>query len=306
MSEHEPAVKQDPEKTPAFLEINEYLEDAMSTQLAAYRSERLSFLVNLDRFAEEAKSSALEQHAKRLAEEFRESIDVYLLQIFKLLDLRNNPEALGTILSRRNTAPWIKLASAEERQDMGGDTEAAYRLGTNTIYFPSRAELGRAEYPYFRHVFIHELIHGWISGGIDLERSSQLPLEEAITEFFAFSVTGIIQEHYGGLKGLAAALYDLDRDMLVDWYCLRNDDVFLTRLESNLRRFHPRAEAEGIARQVVRLVYEMRSVAEQVEAKVRVAASNLSEEELKEHVREAQTQAVEDLLEELAAKIRQR
>ena len=296
------AINTNSEEAPGVVEMSWYLKES-AHRYTRYQLVRTSFLVNLDRFAEEAKGSVLEQNAKKLAEDFRQSIDVYMLRIFQLLDLQNNPEALGPVLSRRNKTPEIRLASEEERQIHGEDANAWYDIEDNTIAFAPTERF--RSYDSLKHTFFHEFAHAWIGGRGETRKTERDPhwiLEEAMAEFIAFSITGIANKQYENPRMLAAGLYDLDRDMFVDWYCLRNDDAFLVRLERNLRRFHSQAEAELIAQRVVGLDRKMPFALERVAAESRESNSDPSEEELIE----AAIQLSENELAELATKIRQR
>lgn len=310
MSEGEPSFPTtDPEEALGLEEMNSYLSESANAY-QRYRVDSLSLLVNLRKFSEETKGSALGEYARQLEQEMGESIHVYLLKLFQAIDLKNNPEVLKCVLGqkRKKQMPQLRLDSKEEAEHHYVDYAARYDYNSNTIYFRGATP---DSYEIFRSTFLHELTHGWISGIGWRPWTAQLShwiLEEGITEFLASQVTGLYGRVYRWQQNLAAALYDLDKDMLMDWYCMRDDDGFRARLAQNLKKYHPATEAETMAQQVVSIVEEVDMIGYRAYSKERRALKGkvADEDEIEDLARQAGNRAAGDFVEQLITKIHQR
>ncbi|MFH0821010.1 MAG: hypothetical protein V1908_04510 [Candidatus Peregrinibacteria bacterium] len=228
--------------------LNEYLADdpELKAHVEAYRK---SLFEEMDQLVQSVKEEpSLTESCQRMVNTLKINWDTIVFKLFRLIDLKNNPEMRARILKNKQ-APHFEFETTLPLRTFGQSVRTRNENGVIKLSYLS---ILNSDELY--QVTIHEFAHAYVQ---DMKGHTFLagPLFEGVTEVISSELRDPQNEAYVKEKQIATMLFALDKDALMDYYVGADSiEQFAERLTKTIQsRGKTPAETEIIIDKILNL-----------------------------------------------------
>ncbi|MCF7836569.1 hypothetical protein K9N08_02225 [Candidatus Gracilibacteria bacterium] len=238
--EHENAERLDPK-------MDSYLDKLSLDIRKKYFELREGFLKELQEFSEQTNGQLIDPLINQILLDYQTGIDAAMVDFFETIGLKENPEVQARIL-KNISVPDIQAVTYNQIRAYGS-TGFCSETGR---YVSKIATDAHETIGGLKRTLIHEFLHTYIQT-VEKPPYHNRPLNEGITEMLATMSLKIKPASYFLEVELAKALYQLDKNALMDWYTGGDSSELKQRLINKLEPKLGKEDANNVSSEIIKL-----------------------------------------------------